>query len=211
MSYKIVLFVLALVLTIFAGTAKAQSDLCPPGSKDTTLPATICGVAAEIDVCYICPTDDLTLSFEIHLIAIRFPTLPPPPGCDWKTEVEGFLSNWNLITMLCPGWGSLRPCNDYFEKHVYFKWPLCWRYYRDLSGQTSIEPCLPVECYCIGDWKYCYDVDHIETVWVIQTIVADPLYGGPCPPTGDCAMFTAANVPWNRDLGTYSPCFHICQ
>jgi hypothetical protein len=207
---------LAIALTIFAVTANAQptGNLCPPGSQQTTIYRTICGVPnTEITVCYICPTDDLTLTFEIHPIKVTFP-ISPPVNCNWKAEVDAALSDWNLITTLCPGWSTLLPCDDFVEKNYYIAWPLCWRFYGEYSGAVTLEPCLPVECLCVGHYKYCYDVDHIKIVWVSDGIVPAPGGSGPCPPlTGDCATYSVGDltVIWNHLPGTYSTCGHICE
>jgi len=212
-NIKIIL-VLAFVLTMFAFEVKAQptGDLCPPGSQRTTLPIpTRCGVAT-VEVCYICPTDDLTLNFEIHPIKVTFP-VPPAPGCNWKADVDAYLSNWTLITTLCPGWSTLQPCDIFFDKNLYIKWPLCWRFYGEVSGAVTLLPCSG-DCLCVGHYKYCYDVDHIRIVWVSNSIVTAPGGSGPCPPlTGDCATYSVGDIIgiWNHLPGTYSPCGHICE
>jgi len=223
MNLKKMTIALALVLTMFAINAKAQNnfgEICPVGSITQDFPISkddpdnCLGVDIVFKLCWTCPSIDVATSFAMTVLEVK--GLPPTPviGCDWRSVVEKYITRWSFIsTKLCPNWSSVPPCEygvDYY-KTVVFQWPTCWHFDKALDGSVSVEPCLPVECLCVGSYKYCYENGIIQTFNYADNCINVPPYIGPCPPIGDCAIYTAGNVPWSWGLGTSSPCFHICE
>jgi len=208
MNFKKITIALAILLTIFAVSAKAQNpfpDLCPAGYQSQTFQVPTCAGLLDVEICWHCPSAPGDTAFKMVVKSISGLTTT---NCNWKADVVAFMTDWNFIkSRLCPGWDFIQPCpNNAFG--VTLQWPLCQRYHL-IGSAINVENCLPIKCLCVGYWKYCYENGIIHQTWISTSVSEAPGYSpSDCSPI-PCPV-SITNVPQPTPLNPISICFEIC-
>ena len=208
------LAMIAFLLVFVAGTAKATNPFgqyCAEGSNDTTVTVSVeCGgvwTSISVDICWVCPTsggEDLTIRVS--------PMWQIPSGCDVMPQIEAALSEWALISVLCPDWAAIPPCDGEHYKTVSIDFPMCYTRCLENDGTYSYKPCNTiVDCYCSYTYNYCYDngIIHKNLVSSGVPIGCPTVNDDPNVPMG-CSIYTIDTVPPTAQ-GVWSECFSICQ
>ncbi|MEI6089837.1 MAG: hypothetical protein WCR42_05260 [bacterium] len=208
---------LALVLTMFAVNAKAQNpfaNACAPGSTETTVPLSICGVSAQVKVCYLCPTFPPQENFSLNVIEVTF-TGTPIPGCDLHAEITKVICNWSYIQAnFCPGWTVPEPCiNGIYSYKVNCVWPLCMHMHLNLDNTVTSHICEPECCWCVTTWKYCYQNGVLNQIIDSQNIVPNPYAPSSCSGvtcSTQCPTPYYSPTCWPTPLNPNPPCYKTC-
>jgi len=203
---------LALVLTMFAVSAKAQNpgtESCPEGSSVTNITTHPCGGGpVTIEVCWKCPAPGETSMTVAIIGGMTFATTPPPIFCsNFWSDIANELSSWANIAILCPSFvASLPPCSVPSQlKTVYFKVPLCWQYV-NTAGTISLQTCASNTCECITEYEYCWDGTQVQ-----KTTINHGIYG---IPPNSCDPTTCPNPIYTIPAplpGHSSTCGYLCQ
>jgi len=221
MSYKIVLLVLALVLTMNVASANDQNpfgQMCADGSTDTTITLNICGYNVAVRVCFLCPTYPPTENFSLRVLEVTF---PPnfPTNCNWAVEITEKICDWNFIQAnFCPGWPVPEPCiNGYYFIMVDCVWPVCMYMHLNPDNSVTTLPCEPICCVCTTTWKYCYEAGVLHQIAASKKVGANPYCTDPNCAGINCAIEPPQQCPipysaacWPTTLIPNGPCFYLC-
>ncbi len=156
-------FIIAVIAMLSFKTITARD--CPSGTSTEWVTWEIFECDYDIKICYTCPSTQPGI-VQVFAFGKDDQCVHDPPRTvnEVYEAIMAEIKTESFINGLC---GAPGPCDDPpYGYEIIVRYYVCWQMYND-NNDIFYWPCNP-QVYCDEIWKYCYDTNSGDYVFVLQ-------------------------------------------